>query len=340
MYFSVIVPVYGIEDCLCDSVDSILNQSFEDFELILVDDGSPDKCPDICDAYAEKNGRVRVIHKENGGQADARKAGLQLAKGKYIVYIDGDDMVEESMLEDACKLIEKYHVDIVSFAYTSGTGSDRAAYSRAICEPVAEGYYDKERMEREIYPKLLSDKYSKAMFYTLWMKAIKRELIYSCQMDVDSRSRLCEDIMCIVPAYLKADRIYISHKVEYYYRYRPESSGRLFQTSKFYELILGLQFFEKLPVSYACDFSGQIDRYALSISFNMLDAAAKGGDREQLSEICRYFEDPVLKRHISDAHLKKMTVKKRITARLMRLNKIKYAWRFLRACALIKERFG
>ena len=81
MIFSVIVPIYKVEKYLVSCIESVLNQSFADFELILVDDGSPDNCPKICDEYAEKDGRIKVIHKENGGLVSARKACIKIAKG-------------------------------------------------------------------------------------------------------------------------------------------------------------------------------------------------------------------------------------------------------------------
>ena len=95
---SVIVPVYKVEKYLNRCVDSILNQSFKDFELILVDDGSPDDCPRICDNYAKKDNRVVVIHKNNGGVSSARNAGLDAAGGGYISFVDSDDFVEKDFL--------------------------------------------------------------------------------------------------------------------------------------------------------------------------------------------------------------------------------------------------
>lgn len=96
---SIIVPIYNVEKYLKRCVDSILSQKFTDFELILVDDGSSDKCPKICDEYLQKDSRVRVIHKENGGQADARNAGLEVAEGKYIGFVDSDDFIHPQMYE-------------------------------------------------------------------------------------------------------------------------------------------------------------------------------------------------------------------------------------------------
>jgi len=96
---SVIVPVYKTEQYLHKCVDSLLNQTFRDFELILVDDGSPDGCGEICDEYRQKDRRVRVIHKQNGGLSDARNAGVRAAAGEYITFADSDDWAEPELLE-------------------------------------------------------------------------------------------------------------------------------------------------------------------------------------------------------------------------------------------------
>ncbi len=95
---SVVVPVYKVEKYLCRCVDSILAQTFTDFELILVDDGSPDNSGAMCDDYAAKDSRVRVIHKENGGLSDARNAGIEVAEGKYLYFIDSDDVMHADCL--------------------------------------------------------------------------------------------------------------------------------------------------------------------------------------------------------------------------------------------------
>ena len=96
---SIIVPIYKVEEYLCRCVDSLLKQSYEDFELILVDDGSPDNCGRICDEYAALDSRVRVVHKPNGGLSDARNAGMEIARGEYIAFVDSDDWVTENYLE-------------------------------------------------------------------------------------------------------------------------------------------------------------------------------------------------------------------------------------------------
>lgn len=118
MKFSIIVPVYRVADYLCGCVDSILHQSFADFELILVNDGSPDNCGAICDAYADRDHRVRVIHKENGGASSARNAGMAVASGEYILFLDGDDSyASNSLLSKLAEQLRMTAADVLSFNY-------------------------------------------------------------------------------------------------------------------------------------------------------------------------------------------------------------------------------
>lgn len=111
---SVIVPVYKVEKYLRKCVDSIISQTYTNLEIILVDDGSPDNCPKICDEYAKQDSRVKVIHKENGGLSDARNAGMAVATGEYISFIDSDDWIENNMLEILLKEITENNCDIAS----------------------------------------------------------------------------------------------------------------------------------------------------------------------------------------------------------------------------------
>lgn len=111
---SVIVPIYKVEKYLCKCVDSLINQTYKNLEIILVDDGSPDNCPQICDDYSKKDSRIKVIHKENGGLSDARNAGMKIATGEYISFIDSDDWVETQMIEKMFTCINKDKSDVVS----------------------------------------------------------------------------------------------------------------------------------------------------------------------------------------------------------------------------------
>ena len=109
---SVIVPCYNVEQYLPKCIDSILNQTYQNLEVWLVDDGSPDRCGEICDEYAKKDTRIKVIHKKNGGLADARNVALDVMTGEYVVCVDSDDYISPTHIEGLYRLIEKYGADI------------------------------------------------------------------------------------------------------------------------------------------------------------------------------------------------------------------------------------
>ncbi|MDO4453077.1 MAG: glycosyltransferase [Eubacteriales bacterium] len=111
---SVIVPIYKVEKLLDRCVESIVCQTYPKLEIILVDDGSPDRCPNICDEWAKKDPRIRVIHKQNGGLSDARNAGIELAKGEFIGFVDADDWIAPEMYERLLKAMLKDHSDIAA----------------------------------------------------------------------------------------------------------------------------------------------------------------------------------------------------------------------------------
>lgn len=119
---SVIIPVYNVEKYLKRCVDSVINQTYKNLEIILVDDGSPDNCGAICDEYAERDNRIKVIHKENGGLSSARNAGIDVASGTYLSFIDSDDYVSEQFIEKLYSMIKEYDADIsqCNFVRTKG----------------------------------------------------------------------------------------------------------------------------------------------------------------------------------------------------------------------------
>ena len=226
MLFTVIIPVYKVEEYLTRCVDSVLAQSFTDFELILVDDGSPDRCPAICDAYAEADPRVRVIHKANGGLVSARNAGIFAARGDYICYVDGDDWVRSDMLSFvADKLLSSpVSLDMVIF----GAESVYADHSVLMPNLLPDGFYDRERLEREVFPWLLSDRRSgfrggaQLQCHT-WNKPCRRELQAEHYVR-DERIRMHTDVPLTVEVLLNCRNVYICSEPLYCYnRCNPSS---------------------------------------------------------------------------------------------------------------------
>lgn len=120
---SIIIPVYKVEKYLNKCIDSIISQTYKNLEIILVDDGSPDNCPQICDDYAVKDERITVIHKANGGLSDARNAGIDICKGQFLMFIDSDDFIASDMIEKLYNSIENSDLCICNFQFADENGS-------------------------------------------------------------------------------------------------------------------------------------------------------------------------------------------------------------------------
>jgi glycosyltransferase involved in cell wall biosynthesis len=237
-FLSIIVPIYKVEMYLRECIDSILSQKFIDFELILVNDGSPDKCPHICDSYAEKDKRVKVIHKENGGLVSARKAGLSIASGNYVGFVDSDDWIKPEMYSVMCATAEKYAADIVICDILKSY-PDKEVRQEQIIRP---GLYDKEDMMKNIYPIMLytGEFYRFGLHPSVSNKIFRRELLKNNLYNVNDSIKLGEDVACTIPCLLDAKRVYVleDHFV-YHYRQLDLSMTNSYDTD-FLEKILVL----------------------------------------------------------------------------------------------------
>lgn len=178
--YSFILPIYKVEMYLPKCIDSILKQSISDFEVILVDDGSPDKCPNICDKYAKKDSRIKVIHKKNAGLCDARNAGLKKAKGEYILFVDPDDYIEKNYLEVIDREADEY--DMLVFSYN-------ALYKNKKIKKFGENNII---TAEEAQKYLVQD--DKFCGY-VWNKAYRKEIIDKYNLKFDNSVTISEDIL-------------------------------------------------------------------------------------------------------------------------------------------------
>lgn len=212
--FSIIVPIYNVDLYLEDCIKSILGQTYTSFELILVDDGSTDNCPHICDKFALRDERVRVIHKKNGGLVSARKAGVSIATGEYAVCVDSDDWVCKDYLKFLNKVIEEHNPDVICFDYTE-VGEDSKEVKRY---PLSEGFYTKDAFKELVYPYLIKNKSGKSFPPSIWSKAYRMSIYKPEQLAVDDRIKIGEDISCSIPCIVKAENVFFLEKVLYFYR--------------------------------------------------------------------------------------------------------------------------
>lgn len=221
MKLSIIVPIYKIEEFLPHCIESILSQTFQDFELILVDDGSPDRCPSICDKYAKEDSRIKVIHKPNGGLVSARKAGLQIAKGEYVGYVDGDDWIEPEFYEKLMTTAIENDADIVASGFLKDIGDNCTLK----INPIPCHNYSKNEIEHDIIPNMMfdSENFEPGLFTYVWNKIFRRSVFFPTQMNVPNSISLGEDAACVYPAVLNANRICIIEDCLYHYRQRADS---------------------------------------------------------------------------------------------------------------------
>ncbi len=334
MFFSVIVPVYKVESYLPDCIESVLKQRFTDFELILVDDGSPDGCPAICDAYKEKDDRIKVLHKQNSGLAGARKAGMRLAEGDYVFNLDSDDLIESDTLESAYRMICDTGCEIVSFAYRWVKNGSTV---RITDDCLDEGFYTRGGIESYIYPKLFMDADMRHISYYLSGKAIKRELLTPHLLSVSDKISLGEDFCCVVPCYLNADSVYISKKAAYLYNVRADSISKEFNVGQIGLIADIITEISKNDIFRVSDIKKQLCRYSCFMCFAVLASAAEGDHFESIKALADNIDDSIHKELIAHAEFNRISPKSRITIFLMKKKCYRTAFYFLNLCKNIKN---
>lgn len=271
---SVIVPVYKVENYLRQCLDSLAAQTLDDIEIIIVDDGSPDGCPEICDEYAAKDARMKVVHKQNGGLLSARKAGVAASSGDYIGFVDGDDWVEPETFMNMHNAIIKYSPDMVLSDFLCDYG-DCIEPSDQCFE---EGFYDRARLESEIFPKMLFD----GRFYRFgvnpncWSKLVKRELIEKNLSPVDERIRMGEDAAFIYPCILDSQSITCVKTPTYHYRITEQSMSNAYDERLKDIILLPYKRLKEKNAESDFDISSQLDYYLLyMVNFLLRNEAKK-----------------------------------------------------------------
>lgn len=266
MFFSVIVPIYNVDKYLEKCLHSIQQQKFTDFECILVDDGSSDKSPYICDRYAEDDSRFIVLHKKNGGLVSARQAGANMSRGNYVVCVDGDDWIDNNYLFRFATIIEQQHPDVVccgSYKYFSHENNKKAFVN------IKKGFYDRKQIEKNIFPFLVHDLFGNYFSPSVWAKAFKRELYVPHQMLLDTKIAIGEDIACTYSCIFYANSIYCTDDCLYFYRQNDQSMTH----KKVFDIegpkLVG-KHLEEAQYDLPFDFNNQIDRLVVHLLFNCM----------------------------------------------------------------------
>ncbi len=204
---SVIVPVYKVEEYLEECIASIVSQTYQNLEIILVDDGSPDNCPWMCDEWANRDSRIKVIHKENGGLSDARNAGIDICTGAYIAFVDSDDYIKPDMIQKLYAALIRENADIAACGILTCDGDKHTAW----------GCKDVVGTPEEIYALLYNDT---AYPVAAWNKLYRHSCWEALRFPV---GKTCEDAFTTYQLIHNARRIVMVPEALYCYRIRPGS---------------------------------------------------------------------------------------------------------------------
>lgn len=202
---SVIVPIYNVENYLDRCIESIVNQTYSNLEIILIDDGSPDNCPQMCDRWSEKDNRIVVVHKSNGGLSDARNVGLTIATGEYIAFVDSDDWIHAQYVEYLYKAIKEYKVDLAACnirkVYTDN-------HKEEVHTPLMRAYSTEEALETLIKGDLFRA--------VVWNKLYHKNLLCEELFEI---GRYHEDEFFTYRVMGKTDKmIYVDAELYYYFQ--------------------------------------------------------------------------------------------------------------------------
>lgn len=205
---SIIVPIYNAEKHLARCIDSILNQEYTDFELLLVNDGSTDSCGSICDSYAEQDSRIRVIHKENTGVSDSRNQAIDLARGTYLQFLDSDDWITPDATKLFVRAAEEHGCDLVI-----------ADFYRVVGERLSQkGDIEEDSvMTREEFASHMMENPADFYYGVLWNKLYRREIVEKYRLRMDVTISWCEDFMFNLEYIRHGEAFYALHAPIYYY---------------------------------------------------------------------------------------------------------------------------
>lgn len=217
---SIIVPVYKVEKYLNRCVKSLLQQTLTDIEIILVDDGSPDRCPAMCDKWTLKDKRIKVAHKENGGLSSARNVGLTVAQGEYVGFVDSDDDVEKTMYERLYTIIEQECVDFVISDYIR-VPEEGEAYLKTL--DIQGGHYNKMMIKEHIFPKLImKESLEYGPLLSVCSCLFRKEFLTNCNLIFDEQVRWSEDnIFSAFAGYFANSFYYLKGEGLYHYHSNP-----------------------------------------------------------------------------------------------------------------------
>ena len=296
--FSIIVPTYNAERFVENCLKSISKQSFTNFEVIIINDGSKDNSKAICESFIKNDSRFVLYNQENKGIAITRRLGGLYATGDYIVNIDSDDYIEESYLEEFAKIIDESHPDMICMNHYEDE-------DRLIKNPNFDDVLlNREAIEKTIFPYLMRNVRYEYFIPTTWAKAIKREIYneYTSELPI----KVGDDLAVIIPLVSKIDTMYLSSKALYHYRLS-DNSTMWSKKPRSYDDVFNIyhHISSKMDLSIG-DFKLQLDRLIAHLAFNcsVTQFYSKTKYKEAKKIILENLDNPIIKEAIKNIDAK------------------------------------
>ncbi|MCD8356302.1 MAG: glycosyltransferase [Clostridia bacterium] len=319
--FSIIVPVYNAGSYLKMCIESVLQQDTASWELILVDDGSKDHSGEICDRYALQNAGIRVLHQKNQGHTAARNAGLDRARGRYVLFLDSDDWLEADTLSCCETCITGKQPDMILFGYQEDTNGKAKA-----CVPqFPAGYYDKNRIQAEILPQLLMNADGAFFPRALWGKVFRKELLCRHQQRIPRDILTGEDMCCVICTVLETGSMEIMQQCFYHYRILPASISRRGDAKAFDRSSSLLHFLEREIPRNDMILREQFYRLAVQQMYSAAVRAAGAGKvgKTEQAMFRTYLSQPVCREAVRQAVFSKKAGHLRVKHTMLRIGSLK-----------------
>lgn len=315
---TIVVPVYNVEKYLDRCVESIVNQTYCNLEIILVDDGSPDRCPQMCDAWAEKDSRIKVIHKENEGQGIARNAGIDQAKGAYICFFDSDDYIANTAIEQAYDTAQEMHAELVIFGMAS-VDKKGNVYSTSIpCLPSL--IYEGAVVQEDLLPAMIGPDprtgASTGLMLSAWSMMFSMDLLQRANWRfVSEREIISEDGYSLIALCKYVRKAVLLPEALYYYCDNDTSFSHSYRAERYQK---NKHFYTKcLELCEECGYSEEvIHRCAEPFLRNTIAAMKQEAACHDLKTAIKHLrgiiDDDLLQRVLHEKRGDKTNIKKRI----------------------------
>ena len=289
---SIIIPVYNCEEYLNECIDSLLCQSYPNIEILLVNDGSKDGSPEICDTYGNLHPNIHVYHQNNQGAAAARKTGLKQASGEYFLFVDADDWVEPDFVKNLVLPALNSGADIVSGCLTYSTPEGKSVWKQHLpC-----GFYDRNQLEQTIFPTILSvaPYYTAGISPNMCGKLFKREIALNNIATLDTGLLLGEDGYFTYACLLDCNGLYVISEAEYIYRQNTASATQKFNPKLLDEGFRLKALYGKLSAEKQWDLAHQLDEYMAYICSGVVVKMLKAPGftyREKKQRLSKYVNE-------------------------------------------------